>query len=49
MHYAGLSMQLLFLERRGEGDRLMESEALKITETLMRLIAEMDEIDRGKE
>jgi hypothetical protein len=49
MHNAGCSMQLLLLERRSESDGFMESEALKIADMLMRLIAEIDEIDLGKE
>jgi hypothetical protein len=49
MHNAGYSMQPLLLERRSESDSLMESEALKIAETPMRLIADMGEIDLDQE
>jgi hypothetical protein len=41
MHNAGSSMQSLLPERRSESDGFMESEALKIAEKLVRLIAEM--------
>jgi hypothetical protein len=42
-------MEPLLLERRSQSDGLMESEAVKISETLMRLITKMDEVDLDKE
>jgi hypothetical protein len=42
-------MHPILLERRNESDGLIESETLRIAETLMRSIAEMDEIDLGRE
>jgi hypothetical protein len=49
MHNAGCSIEPLLLERHSQSDGLMESEAAKIAETLMCLIAKMGEVDLGKE